>query len=145
MTVTQHDLIFALAGGAMIGTAAGLLLLLNGRIAGISGIVNGAMEQRGQERSWRVLFVAGIVAGAFVYAALFPDDFVIRTNLSWTTLAVAGFLVGIGTRMGGGCTSGHGVCGVARFSRRSIIATVTFIMSGFASTFIVRHLIGIAN
>jgi uncharacterized membrane protein YedE/YeeE len=127
----------------LIGCAAGILLWFNGRIAGISGIINGAMEASAHERTWRGLFLLGLIAGAFAYSIANPGDFALRTDLAWPILAVAGFFVGFGTRMGGGCTSGHGVCGISRLSARSIIATVTFIATGILTTAIVRHVLGL--
>ncbi len=141
--MTTADFFNALAGGALIGLAAALLLVLNGRIAGVSGIINGAVEETGGERLWRALFVVGLVIGALIYSRIVPDDFVVRTELGWPVLAAAGLLVGVGTRMGSGCTSGHGVCGISRLSPRSIVATVTFMAFGFLSTYVVRHVIGL--
>lgn len=141
--MTEQDLVFALMGGALIGLSAGILLWFNGRIAGISGIVNGALESDAQERTWRVLFLLGLILGAFFYRIINPGDFPLRTDLGWPVLVAAGFLVGFGTRMGGGCTSGHGVCGIGRLSGRSIIATVIFIAAGAATTAIVRHVMGL--
>lgn len=134
---------FALAGGVLIGCAAGILLWFNGRVAGITGIINGALESNAHERSWRILFLLGLIAGAFLYSLFNPGDFALRTDLGWPVLAVAGLFVGFGTRMGGGCTSGHGVCGISRLSPRSIIATVTFIAAGVVTTSIVRHVLGL--
>lgn len=141
--MTTGDFYNALAGGALIGLSATLLLWLNGRIAGISGIVNGAIEQPAFERLWRILFLAGLIAGALLYSRFDPNDFALRTGLGWPLLATAGFLVGAGTRMGGGCTSGHGVCGIGRLAPRSIVATITFMAIGIVSTYIVRHLLGV--
>jgi hypothetical protein len=135
----------ALAGGAMIGLSAGILLWFNGRIAGISGMINGMLEEHGPERAWRALFLAAVIGGAFLYSLLQPDDFALRRDFSIPLLALAGFLVGFGTRMGGGCTSGHGVCGISRLSIRSVIATITFMAAGIVTTTVVRHVIGIAN
>jgi len=143
--MTTHDLLSALGGGALIGLAAGLLLIAIGRVAGVSGILNGAIEETGQDRAWRWLFLGGLVLGALGYAQIRPDDFELRTDLSWTIIAAGGLLVGAGTRLGSGCTSGHGVCGAARLSVRSIIATAVFMGTGIASTFVVRHLLGIAT
>jgi len=141
--MTSQDMAFALAGGALIGCAAGILLWFNGRIAGISGILNAALEASAHERSWRMLFLLGLIFGAFTYSLVNPGDFALRTDLGSPVLAVAGFFVGFGTRMGGGCTSGHGVCGISRLSARSMIATVTFIAAGIVTTAIVRHVLGL--
>ena len=130
----------ALIGGAIIGAAAALFAVLNGRIAGVSGILGGLARPQAGDVSWRIAFVAGLVAAplAWVLFAALPD---IRIDTSVPVLAAAGLLVGIGTRYGGGCTSGHGVCGVARASPRSIAATVLFMIAGFATVYVVRHLI----
>jgi len=143
--MTSADMYSALAGGAMIGLAAGLLLWFNGRVAGVSGMINGTLEEKGPERVWRAIFLAALIAGAWLYSLLQPGDFVIRQNFSLPLLVLAGFLVGFGTRMGGGCTSGHGVCGVSRLSIRSVVATITFMAAGILTTTIVRHVLGIAN
>ena len=140
--MTTSDMWNALAGGALIGLAAVLLLWFNGRIAAISGMLNGAVEESGHEQHWRFLFLTGLVAGAFIYAKVNPDDFVIREGFPHWALAIAGLLVGYGTRLGSGCTSGHGVCGISRLSMRSIFATATFMASGFITTAIVRHILG---
>jgi len=131
----------ALIGGAIIGTAAALFLLLNGRIAGISGILGGLMRPQGGDISWRTAFVAGLVAAPIAWGlvAALPE---IRVDASYATLVAAGLLVGVGTRYGAGCTSGHGVCGVSRLSPRSIAATLAFMAAGFATVYVVYHLIG---
>ncbi|WP_432719577.1 YeeE/YedE family protein [Jeongeupia wiesaeckerbachi] len=129
----------ALTGGALIGLAASLLALANGRVAGISGIVGGLL-QRG-ETGWRLAFVGGLLAAPWLYrsvSALPPMQF----DAGWGTLVAAGLLVGFGTRLGSGCTSGHGVCGLSRRSPRSLAATLTFMGAGFATVFVMRHLIG---
>src|SRR5690242_17133534 len=120
----------ALAGGVLIGLAAALLLLTHGRIAGISGIVAGALGAGEGERGWRVLFLAGFVAGGLVAARVAPHTFAAPRDVSAVVLVVAGLLVGYGTRLGSGCTSGHGLCGLGRLSWRSLIATVTFMATG---------------
>lgn len=126
-------------GGVLIGVAAVMLLLANGRIAGISGIVGGLVAPPFSDAAWRLMFVVGlwIGAGAFMLASGGPIAVAIQGSLP--VMAVAGFLVGLGTRMGGGCTSGHGVCGIARGSRRSIVATVVFIATAMVTVFVVRH------
>jgi len=131
----------ALIGGAIIGAAAALFAVLNGRIAGVSGILGGLMRPQAGDISWRVAFVAGLVAAPLAWdlVAALPE---IRVDASYTTLAAAGLLVGVGTRYGGGCTSGHGVCGVARMSPRSIVATLAFMAAGFVTVYVMRHLIG---
>jgi uncharacterized membrane protein YedE/YeeE len=134
----------ALAGGALIGLAAVLLLWLNGRIAGVSGIVGGLWFSAPAERAWRLLFVAGLIlgAGAWVWfsgAAPLP-----RLQFPPVLLVAAGLLVGFGTSLAHGCTSGHGVCGMAQLSPRSLVATVTFLGVAIATTFVVRHLLLLA-
>jgi uncharacterized membrane protein YedE/YeeE len=131
----------ALIGGAIIGLAAMLFAVLNGRIAGVSGIVGGLMRPRPGDISWRVAFVSGLVAAPVLYAifAVLPE---IRVDAGYGVLVAAGLLVGVGTRYGGGCTSGHGVCGISRLSPRSIVATLAFMATGFATVFVVRHLLG---
>lgn len=119
----------ALAGGVLIGLAASVLLIASGRVAGISGIVGGLLTPTRGDRLWRALFVLGLVV-AGVGAALLAPERVGSSPRSLTTLMVAGLLVGIGTRLGNGCTSGHGVCGISRLSPRSLLATLTFIATG---------------
>lgn len=132
----------ALAGGVLIGLSATLLLWLNGRIAGVSGIVNGVLLPRAGEVSWRVAFLVGLVAAGGLYMAFVPGAPLPRTDFPRAGLVVAGLLVGFGTRMGNGCTSGHGVCGLGRLSVRSLVAVATFMATAIASTFAVRHLWG---
>lgn len=131
-----------LAGGVMIGAAAALLLLLNGRIAGISGIAGGAMTAAGDERLWRLAFLVGLVVGPLAIAALTGAMPEVAIQAEWPWLIVAGLLVGYGTRLGSGCTSGHGVCGLARLSPRSLAATGTFMVVAAATVYVVRHVIG---
>lgn len=128
----------------MIGTAAALLLWINGRIAGVSGILSGVFTQRGAERSWRVLWVASLLLGGALMAALgLHSGFEPRQGFPVWALVSGGLLVGFGTRVGSGCTSGHGVCGIARLSWRSIAATVTFMSAGAVTVFVTRHLGGL--
>lgn len=132
----------ALTGGVLIGIAAAMFVLLNGRIAGISGILGGLLRPVRGDVAWRAAFVLGLVAAPAVYwivAAALPRP---EIDASWATLIVAGLLVGIGTRYGSGCTSGHGVCGLSRLSPRSLAATAAFMGAGFATVFIIRHLLG---
>ena len=129
----------ALAGGMMIGVAATLLLWLNGRIAGVSGLLNGVLMPKRGDVAWRVLFLFGLIAGGGVYLALIPGAYLPRTGFPVPALLVAGLLVGFGTRMGNGCTSGHGVCGLGRLSMRSLAAVLTFMATAIATTFLVRH------
>lgn len=131
----------ALAGGLAIGVAAAALVLLDGRIAGISGILGGLLRPAHGDVAWRLAFVAGLVAAPLAYglcAALPP----VHVEAGDATLVAAGLLVGLGTRYGSGCTSGHGVCGVARLAPRSLAATAVFMLAGFAVVFVLRHVLG---
>jgi uncharacterized membrane protein YedE/YeeE len=130
----------SLAGGVLIGVAAAMLLLLSGRIAGISGILGGLLEWPKGDISWRLAFLLGLVAAPLAYSLVAPLP-VVQVDAGTGTLVVAGLLVGIGTRYGSGCTSGHGVCGLSRLSPRSLAATAAFMLAGFATVFVVRHLI----
>lgn len=132
----------ALAGGSLIGLAAALLLLINGRIAGVSGILGGIAGARAGEAAWRVAFIGGLVLSPVVYAASGATLPRISIDHSVGTLIIAGLLVGFGTRLGSGCTSGHGVCGLARGSRRSLIATAVFMGTAILTVFAARHVIG---
>jgi uncharacterized membrane protein YedE/YeeE len=131
--------IIALAGGVLIGLAASLLLWLNGRIAGVSGILNGVIFRRGGDTAWRAAFLLGLIVTGGLYMALVPGAPLPRTDYSRAALIVAGLLVGFGTRMGNGCTSGHGVCGLGRLSSRSFAAVLTFMATAIATTFVIRH------
>ena len=126
------------AGGALIGLAAAMLVLLNGRIAGISGIVGGLLVPRGGDIGWRLAFVGGLLIAP---AAMSFYEVNPRIDAGFATLVLAGLLVGIGTSYGSGCTSGHGVCGLSRLSPRSLVATAAFMAAGVATVFIVRHLV----
>lgn len=130
---------WALLGGILIGLAATFLMLLNGRIAGISGILSGVFFQTKGDMFWRIAFIVGLLAGGLVAPFIFQRPFVFELNASLPMLLVGGFLVGFGTRMGSGCTSGHSVCGIARFSWRSISATITFILSAMLTVALIRH------
>ena len=131
----------SLAGGVLIGLAAAWLVAFNGRIAGISGIVGGLFTAGAAERDWRAAFVAGLIAVPLLMriagVAAAP-----QVDAGWGELLAAGLLVGIGTRYAGGCTSGHGVCGLSRGAARSIVATAVFMVAGFATVFVRRHVIG---
>lgn len=131
----------ALAGGALIGLAAALFIHANGRIAGISGIVGGLLRPAAGDRAWRLAFVLGMVAAPLLWslAATLPPLIIAA---DWPLLIAAGLIVGISTRYGAGCTSGHGVCGISRLSPRSLVATLAFMGSGFVTVFVVRHLLG---
>ena len=130
----------SLAGGVLIGAAAAMLLLLNGKIAGISGILGGLMRPSAGGIGWRVAFIAGLVAAPLLYQLVAPLP-AVQIDADTGLLIVAGLLVGIGTRYGSGCTSGHGVCGLSRLSPRSLVATAAFMAAGFAVVFVVRHVI----
>lgn len=133
----------SLAGGILIGISASILMLLNGRIAGISGIVSGIFNGSSlHEKLWRLAFVVGLIGGAFVYANYYPVNIEPREHMTTALLVVGGLIVGFGTAMGGGCTSGHGVCGMSRFSLRSITATMTFLISGIATVYLVKTFLG---
>ncbi len=135
----------ALVGGALIGLSATLLMWFNGRIAGISGIFYGAFEGKQHDTAWRWWFILGLLVGAGLYLNFGEIKFVARSDFPLPLVALSGLIVGYGTRMGSGCTSGHGVCGIARFSMRSILATITFIVTGAATTFVVRHVFGVTG
>jgi len=131
----------AAIGGVIVGAAVAIFVLVNGRIAGISGIVGGLFRPAPGDVAWRLAFVAGLMAAPMLYmlAATLPP---VMIEASYPTLIVAGLLVGIGTRYGAGCTSGHGVCGISRVSPRSLLATLSFMAAGFATVYVVRHVIG---
>lgn len=149
----------ALAGGALIGLAAALFVLFNGRIAGISGVLGGLLRPKAGDVGWRLAFVMGLMAALVLYQllVLLPasrwltvSEYTRLVSLTLhqidagtLTLIVAGLLVGIGTRYGAGCTSGHGVCGLSRFSARSLVATLTFMAAGFVTVYVMRHVVGV--
>lgn len=136
--------ISALIGGSLIGLSIVLLLWLNGRIAGISGIFHGIFTPHRNDFLWRILFLIGLMIGSLTYS-IFPQiQFVPREHYPIVLLVSAGFLVGIGTRLSGGCTSGHGICGIARMSPRSLVATTVFFVFGLLSVYFLRHIGGIA-
>ena len=134
----------ALAGGVLIGLSSVLLLWLNGRIAGISGIMNGVLLPKSGETSWRIAFLLGLIAAAGLYIAFVPGAPQPRQGFSTTGLIIAGLLVGFGTRMGNGCTSGHGVCGLGRFSVRSLAVVLVFMATAMLTTFLLRHVWGLS-
>lgn len=131
----------SLTGGLVIGIAVAVLILFNGRVAGISGIAGGLLGWPRNDTFWRLAFLAGLV-GAPVIAGLLGKPAQAEIEASWGAILAAGFLVGVGTRYAGGCTSGHGVCGLSRRSVRSLVATATFMVMGFLTVFVQRHLIG---
>jgi uncharacterized membrane protein YedE/YeeE len=139
--MADFNFVSALMGGVMIGCAAVLLLAVNGRIAGISGILAGIFSPYpSSEKRWRMVFVGGLMAGAFIYFIL-RGSTPLQIKAQGLRLVVAGLLVGLGTRLGSGCTSGHGVCGLARRSKRSLVATAVFMSAGVLIVFIRRHLL----
>lgn len=140
MTPTDFTPVSAVLGGALIGAAATLLLWSLGRIAGISGIVNTALEQR-EGRPWRLAFLVGLVAAAGLW--FMATNVAPRMGFPLPWLVVGGLLVGFGTRLGSGCTSGHGICGLARFSKRSLAAVLVFMGAGFATVYVLRHAMGL--
>jgi uncharacterized membrane protein YedE/YeeE len=143
MTIAwEHFTPFAsLGGGILIGLAAALLLLANGRIAGISGIAGGLLRPARGDIGWRLAFLLGLVTAPLVWL-VFRAMPPVQIDHSPALLTVAGLLVGIGTRFGSGCTSGHGVCGISRLSPRSLVATLGFMLAGFATVYVVRHVMG---
>jgi len=132
----------ALLGGALIGLAAALLVLANGRAMGVSGILGGLFDARGENRAWRAAFVVGLLAGAWITARVIASAAEVSIATSVPLLVAGGLLVGAGTRIGSGCTSGHGVCGIARGSPRSLAATAVFFTVALATVFVSRHLVG---
>ena len=134
----------AAMGGGLIGLAAALMLALNGRVLGVSGIAAGMVAAGTplSDRVFRGLFLAGVVLGGLAVGALFPQAMPGAITSNHLVLGVAGLVVGFGTRLGGGCTSGHGVCGLARLSTRSLVATGTFMATGILTVFVIRHVLG---
>ncbi len=130
----------SLGGGVLIGIAAAMLVLLNGRIAGISGILGGLLAPRRADIAWRVAFVAGLIAAPLLVGLLGQNP-IPRIDAGLGTLVIAGLLVGVGTSYGSGCTSGHGVCGLSRLSPRSLVATGAFMLAGVVTVYIARHLV----
>lgn len=136
----QIDWIYALVGGMIIGLSVSIMLLFNGRVTGISGIVNGLLTPQKGDTAWRFTFVAGLFAGGLLLNVIAPQAFSGALATPTWTVVVAGLLVGFGTIMGSGCTSGHGVCGISRLSPRSILATITFIGAGVIAVYVLRNL-----
>jgi uncharacterized membrane protein YedE/YeeE len=129
----------AFAGGALIGVAAAILILVNGRIAGISGIIGGLLRPNKGDLAWRLAFIAGLIIAPAIFGIFYvlPE---VQVDASWGIVVIAGLLVGVGTRYASGCTSGHGVCGISRLSPRSIAATMVFMAAGFFTVYLLRHL-----
>lgn len=132
----------ALLGGVLIGASASLMLLAHGRVTGISGILGGLLQPRGGDLSWRAWFLGGLLLAGLVGGMLAPEAFTFGIERSFGAVVVAGLLVGVGTRLGSGCTSGHGVCGLSRLSTRSLAATVTFMATGALAVWVVEHVLG---
>ena len=132
----------SLGGGILLGIAAALFILVNGRILGISGILGGLLPPRSGDSGWRITFLLGMAAAPALYLTFAPAELIHlpRIDAGYGVLIVSGVLVGLGTRYAAGCTSGHGVCGLARLSPRSLVATLTFMAAGFATVFVIRHL-----
>lgn len=130
----------SLAGGILLGLASAMFILINGRILGISGIIGGLLHPKSGDVGWRLAFVLGMLVAPLLYLLL-AGPVAVRIDASWATLVIAGLLVGVGTRFGSGCTSGHGVCGLSRLSPRSLVATLAFMGAGFVTVYLMRHLL----
>ena len=140
--MVEFNWLTALVGGILIGISATVLLVFNGRIAGISGMLNGAIQFSAAE-SWRWIFLLGMVMGGALYEYAIAPVPTPRSSVVPIGMVLGGFLVGFGTRMGNGCTSGHGVCGLGRLSGRSLAAVLTFLATGFGTVFVTRHVLGL--
>ena len=134
----EFEILMPLTGGILIGIAASMMLLFNGKVAGVSGIFGGMLFQQGKERAWQLSFIAGLIAGGILLYIINAEFFENSSGRGLLTATIAGLLVGIGTRVGGGCTSGHGVCGIGRLSGRSLVATVTFMFAGMVIVALVQ-------
>jgi hypothetical protein len=144
MNVPTSDLLAALAGGLTIGVASSFMLIFSGRIAGISGIVGGLIPPTSGDSDWRFTFLLGLLIGGVALRLVYPAAFPTEISTSTLGLVAAGLLVGFGTRLGNGCTSGHGVCGIGRTSRRSLVATMVFLTTGMITVFFTHHVFGAA-
>jgi hypothetical protein len=142
MLSPEFSPVTATAGGVLIGLAASLMLLANGRIAGISGIFKGILDPTPGDLAWRLAFIGGLVLAGLGFAAFAPEYLVATADRSVAATAVAGLLVGVGVTLGNGCTSGHGVCGLSRGSQRSVAATVTFMATGFVTASAIQFVLG---
>lgn len=138
----MHPFLLASIGGALIGTAAVMMMGFNGRIAGISGILSGVFTQPGNDRLWRVLFLIGLVIGGALPVLLLGMGKPDKPIASIALIVAAGLLVGLGTGLGSGCTSGHGICGMARLSKRSLVAVLVFMATGTVTVYLLRHVVG---
>jgi len=136
------EYLWAFVGGTLIGLASVLMLLFNGKILGVSGIVGGIFQKASKENTWRYLFLTGLLAGGGILRLILPSAFTFSLTRSVYALIAAGVLVGYGTRLGNGCTSGHGICGISRLSPRSTMATLTFMGFGAAVVFVINQLLG---
>lgn len=141
MTIVNFTPVSALLGGALIGLAAAGMWWLLGRIAGVSSVLGNAIGAKGPDLMWRLAFIGGLLAAGIIAASVFPDAVHFQMEAGYAQALVAGLLVGVGTSIGGGCTSGHGVCGVSRLSPRSLVATGAFMASGFLIVYVMRHLL----
>ena len=139
----MHPFIYATIGGALLGLAAVMMMGLKGRIAGVSGILTGTVTESGGERLWRILFIIGIVIGGAIPALLSADFRPPAPEAGTLLVLFGGLLVGLGTGLGSGCTTGHGICGIARLSPRSIVATCTFMGVAFLCVYLLRHILGV--
>ncbi len=135
----EFEVIKPLIGGMVIGLSAAVLMLARGRIAGISGIIEGVLRPKSGEVAWRAIFLAGIICGGFLFSLFLPERFVVEINRTTPMIALAGLLVGVGTHIGCGCTSGHGICGISRFSMRSLVAVPTFMVTGAIVVWLIDH------
>ena len=141
MNIVSFTPVSALVGGALIGLASAAMWWLMGRITGVSGILGNALSASGSNRAWRIAFIGGLLAAGIIASVAFSSAIRFQMEAGYARAIVAGLLVGFGTQIGGGCTSGHGVCGVSRLSLRSLVATGVFMASGFLIVFVMRHLL----
>ena len=141
MTLTMDMWLYPLMGGVLIGLAASLLLLLQGRIFGVTGIISGAFFSGPVDRKWRLAIILGLMSGSALVYLVKPNMFNYSFNSSYLMMAIAGLLVGFGTQLGSGCTSGHGICGLPRLSMRSLVAVGTFMFTGIVTVYIIKHIL----
>jgi uncharacterized membrane protein YedE/YeeE len=141
--MTEFAPVSGLVGGLLIGLASVLMLWGTGRITGISGIFGGLLTPARGDVAWRTAFIVGLVGGGLLWPLLAGDALPVDVQVSWPWMVVAGLLVGFGTRLGSGCTSGHGVCGIGRMSARSLVAVITFMIAAIATTYVMRHILGV--
>lgn len=140
--MTEFTPVSGLIGGLLIGFASVLLLWGSGRIAGISGIFGGLLTPTQGDRAWRVAFIAGLILAGLLWPVVTGNSLPVQVQVGWPTMIVAGLLVGFGSRLGSGCTSGHGVCGLGRLSSRSLVATLVFMFAAVVTTYVSRHVFG---